>query len=117
MAQLTATRDACLRSSVPATRSARVVPRVLSRRSTVSVNAVAAPEKPASQYQRPDATGRYGKFGGKYVPETLIPALAQLEIDYQEAMADPSFKVSKLGLMGVVTNDAAALSVFFLLPK
>lgn len=92
MAQVTATRDACLRSSVPATRSARVVPRVLSRRPTVSVSAVAAPEKPAFQYQRPDATGRYGKFGGKYVPETLIPALAQLEIDYQEAMADPSFK-------------------------
>lgn len=30
---------------------------------------------------------------GKYVPETLIPALAELEVAYKEAMADPSFHV------------------------
>jgi len=29
--------------------------------------------------QRPDSLGRFGQFGGKYVPETLMPALAQLE--------------------------------------
>lgn len=29
--------------------------------------------------QRPDAFGRFGRFGGKYVPETLMPALNELE--------------------------------------
>lgn len=52
-----------------------------------------APEAPTQKFQRPDAAGRYGKFGGKYVPETLIPALAELETAYQEAMADPAFQV------------------------
>ena len=45
---------------------------------------------------RPDANGRFGKFGGKYVPETLIAALAELEQAYAEAQADPSFQVSHL---------------------
>ncbi|PNW84860.1 hypothetical protein CHLRE_03g161400v5 [Chlamydomonas reinhardtii] len=69
-----------------------VAPRVASRKSTVRIAAVAAPERPITDYQRPDANGRYGQFGGKYVPETLIPALEQLEKDYNEAIADPAFK-------------------------
>ncbi len=35
--------------------------------------------------------GRFGQFGGQYVPETLMPALAAIEKAYGEAMADPSF--------------------------
>lgn len=42
---------------------------------------------------RPDKEGRYGKFGGKYVPETLIPALEDLTVEYERAMKDESFKV------------------------
>ena len=38
-----------------------------------------------------EATGRFGAFGGRYVPETLIPALDALEIAYTEAMADAVF--------------------------
>jgi tryptophan synthase beta chain len=58
------------------------------------VQATAAPEAPSKQtWERPDAAGRYGKFGGKYVPETLIPALAELEVAYKQAMADPAFQV------------------------
>jgi len=34
-----------------------------------------------------------GRFGGKYVPETLIPALSELEVEYKKAIADPKFKV------------------------
>lgn len=48
--------------------------------------------KAAQGYSRPDKTGRYGSFGGRYVPETLIPALDELEIEYQRAMKDPAFK-------------------------
>ncbi|MDQ6736403.1 MAG: tryptophan synthase subunit beta [Gemmatimonadota bacterium] len=36
-------------------------------------------------------TGRFGAFGGRYVPETLIPALDELETAFDEAMADPEF--------------------------
>ncbi len=39
----------------------------------------------------PDARGRFGRFGGRYVPETLIPALEGLNTAYQEAKADPVF--------------------------
>lgn len=36
--------------------------------------------------------GRYGKFGGKYIPETLIPAIEELEYSYQKYSHDPDFK-------------------------
>ncbi|PRW33003.1 tryptophan synthase beta chain 1 isoform A [Chlorella sorokiniana] len=55
----------------------------------MSVQATAAPEKP--RLQRPDSTGRFGKYGGKYVPETLIVALQELEDAYAEASKDPAF--------------------------
>jgi tryptophan synthase beta subunit len=42
--------------------------------------------------QWPDANGRYGRFGGKYAPETLMPALEELEAAYREARSDPSFQ-------------------------
>ncbi|MHA6259064.1 tryptophan synthase subunit beta [Sporosarcina sp. CAU 1771] len=35
--------------------------------------------------------GRYGKFGGQYVPETLMTALLELETAYDEAIADQTF--------------------------
>ncbi|OKH22262.1 tryptophan synthase subunit beta [Chroogloeocystis siderophila] len=41
--------------------------------------------------QRPDSLGRFGRFGGKYVPETLMPALSQLEAAYQQYRHDPEF--------------------------
>ena len=40
---------------------------------------------------RPISMGRYGQFGGQYVPETLIPALAELEQAAAEAWKDPAF--------------------------
>jgi tryptophan synthase beta chain len=41
---------------------------------------------------RPDARGYFGPYGGKFVPETLMPALSELEAAYQEAMADAAFR-------------------------
>src|SRR5680860_170561 len=35
--------------------------------------------------------GRYGRFGGQFVPETLMTALIELEKAYDEAIADPAF--------------------------
>ena len=40
----------------------------------------------------PDKRGRFGIYGGKYVPETLMPLLAELEEAYKEAKKDKSFK-------------------------
>ncbi len=40
----------------------------------------------------PDVAGRFGPFGGRYVPETLIRALDELSAAYQEASADPQFQ-------------------------
>jgi tryptophan synthase beta chain len=37
-------------------------------------------------------TSMYGAYGGRYVPETLIPALDELERGWAEALADPSFR-------------------------
>ena len=40
---------------------------------------------------RPAAHGRFGRYGGQYVPETLMPALAELEKAAAEAWKDPAF--------------------------
>src|SRR3954447_14254802 len=40
----------------------------------------------------PDERGRFGPFGGKFVPESLMAALAELENAYQEAQNDPAFQ-------------------------
>lgn len=40
----------------------------------------------------PDKKGRFGPYGGRYVPETLMPALQELEAAYQSLRRDPEFK-------------------------
>jgi tryptophan synthase beta chain len=40
----------------------------------------------------PDARGHFGIFGGRFVPETLIPALDELEQEYRAARQDPEFQ-------------------------
>ena len=44
------------------------------------------------KYQQPDPRGHFGQFGGRYVAETLMPALLELEESYNECQADPSFR-------------------------
>lgn len=43
-------------------------------------------------YTLPDADGKYGPYGGRFIPETLIEATFQLEKAYAEAMEDESFQ-------------------------
>lgn len=45
----------------------------------------------ASRLARPDATGRFGEYGGRFAPETLMPALAELEREFESAWNDPLF--------------------------
>jgi len=40
----------------------------------------------------PDARGRFGEYGGRFVPETLIPALDELEAAWRQARADEAFR-------------------------
>ena len=56
---------------------------------------------PLETAARPDAQGRFGKFGGKYVPETLIAALTELEGEFHRAMKDKTFKVIPQSVEGV----------------
>ncbi len=42
--------------------------------------------------ERPDARGRFGEFGGRFAPETLMPALEELEHAFEGAWADPAFR-------------------------
>ncbi len=44
------------------------------------------------EYNLPDKNGRYGKYGGKFVPETLINPLKELEEVYFKLKTDPDFK-------------------------
>ena len=41
----------------------------------------------------PDERGRFGRFGGRFVPETLMGAIYELEIEYRAAQADEEFQV------------------------
>ena len=40
----------------------------------------------------PDASGHFGRFGGRYVPETLMEPLVELEQAYGKAMKDARFR-------------------------
>ena len=42
--------------------------------------------------QYPDDAGRFGDFGGRYVAETLMPLILDLEAEYKAAKKDPAFK-------------------------
>lgn len=48
---------------------------------------------------QPDSLGRFGKFGGKYVPETLMPALAELEAAFEQSKSDQGFQQELQGLL------------------
>lgn len=41
-------------------------------------------------------SGKFGKFGGKFVPETLVACLTQLEHEFKEALHDDAFQVNNL---------------------
>jgi tryptophan synthase beta chain len=67
------------------------------------------PLSPSSTVQVPDALGRFGRFGGKYVPETLMPALAELETAYQQYRNDPGFQAELQQLLRDYVGRATPL--------
>ena len=58
----------------------------------------------------PAASDRFGAFGGRYVPETLIPALEELEQALAAAVADPSFERDLADLLRDYVGRPSALS-------
>ena len=49
--------------------------------------------------------GRFGEYGGRYVPETLMAALEELETAYAEAQADPDFHLELDSLLHNYAGD------------
>lgn len=47
----------------------------------------------------PDSRGRFGEYGGRFVPETLMAALEELEAAYRSAQADPQFQAELASLL------------------
>ncbi len=60
-------------------------------------DSIAAIARPAGAAQ--SVAGRFGVYGGRYVPETLMAALLELEAAYAEAQADPAFHAELDGLL------------------
>ena len=58
-----------------------------------------APLKPNDYAAYPDAEGRFGDYGGRYVAETLMPLVLDLERAYGAAKADPSFQAELDGYL------------------
>lgn len=48
----------------------------------------------------PGPTGRFGEFGGRFVPESLVPACMELEVAFRKAWADPAFHRELDGILG-----------------
>eukprot|EP00898_Chlorokybus_atmophyticus_P002738 jgi/Chlat1/3465/Chrsp23S03665 len=68
------------------------LPQQSTRRAASCAVAADAAAPTAEPLQRPDSNGRYGPYGGKYVPETLIFALTELEGVYAKAKDEPEFQ-------------------------
>lgn len=47
----------------------------------------------------PGLSGRFGRFGGRYVPEALTPACRAVEVAFRDAWADPEFRAELSGLL------------------
>lgn len=62
------------------------------------------------KYAFPDSRGYFGKFGGKFVPEILIPALQELEQAYQYVSKDPEFRAERLRLLQEYVGRPTPLS-------
>lgn len=54
--------------------------------------------------------GRFGKYGGRFVPETLVPALDELEHEFKTAWADPIFREQFEGLLHNYVGRATPLT-------
>jgi tryptophan synthase beta chain len=72
--------------------------------------AIVEPRHPVGLMGEPDASGRFGRFGGRFVPETLVPACAELEAAFRLAWADPAFRAELTALLNGYAGRPSALT-------
>jgi len=65
---------------------------------------------PATASALPDDRGRFGAFGGRYVPEVLIPALDELSAAWSELRDEPAFRGELDGLLRDYVGRPSALT-------
>ena len=66
---------------------------------------------PASSFMgEPDPSGRFGRFGGRFIPETLMPACIELDAAFREAWADPAFRAELDELLGSYAGRPSPLT-------
>ena len=58
----------------------------------------------------PTPEGRFGEFGGRYVPETLVPACEGLETAFRSAWADPGFRSRLDGLLAAYAGRPSPMT-------
>jgi tryptophan synthase beta chain len=58
-----------------------------------------SPVRPNDYAAYPDANGRFGDYGGQYVPETLMPLVHELDAAYAAAKADEGFQAELAGFL------------------
>lgn len=58
----------------------------------------------------PSLDGRFGEFGGRYVPETLVPACEELEAAFRDAWVDPAFRAEYLHVLQTYGGRPTALT-------
>lgn len=62
------------------------------------------------KYSYPDKNGKFGPFGGRFVPETLMPALNELDKIYRKAVKDTKFKAELNWLQAEYNNRPTPLT-------
>ena len=71
------------------------------------------PEEPATRagpVAQPAAPGHFGRFGGRFVPEALVPALDELTAAFEDALVDPAFAAELDRLQRHVTGRPSPLT-------
>lgn len=67
--------------------------------------------EPTPAYSAPDQTGHFGPYGGRFVPETLVPAVEALDTAFQEAWRDPAFLAEYHDLLTEYVGRPTALTL------
>jgi tryptophan synthase beta chain len=70
---------------------------------------LATPARPNDYAAQPDLHGRFGDFGGRYVPETLMPLVLALERAYDAAKADEAFQQELNGYLATYVGRPSPL--------
>ena len=71
---------------------------------------MSAASRPAARVAGPDAKGRYGAFGGRYVPETLVPALDRLQAGVDRHLHREDFQAELQGELNTWVGRPTALT-------